>query len=77
MKRLRLLEALIYSRREDGLSCRHGVKPPLTHAIPCAHCLCMDLLEQTLFKMHISGQKSSEVSSNAGASKDQRDQGEI
>ena len=20
------------SRREDGLSCRHGVKPPLTHS---------------------------------------------
>ena len=24
-------EALTCSRREDGLSCRHGVKPPLTH----------------------------------------------
>ena len=25
------LEALTCYRREDGLSCRHGVKPPLTH----------------------------------------------
>ena len=25
-----LTEALTYSRREDGLSCRHCVKPPLT-----------------------------------------------
>ena len=23
----------IISRREDGLSCRHGVKPPLTHSL--------------------------------------------
>ena len=30
MKSLFLLEALTCSRREDGLSCRHGVKPPLT-----------------------------------------------
>ena len=26
-----LFEALTCSRREDGLSCRHRVKPPLTH----------------------------------------------
>ena len=25
--------ALTCSRREDGLSCRHGVKPPLTHSL--------------------------------------------
>ena len=30
MKGLWLLGALTCSRREDGLSCRHGVKPPLT-----------------------------------------------
>ena len=27
-----LFEALTCSRREDGLSCRHGFKPPLTHS---------------------------------------------
>ena len=27
-----LFDALTCSRREDGLSCRHSVKPPLTHA---------------------------------------------
>ena len=26
-------EALTCSRREDGLSCQHGVKPPLTHSL--------------------------------------------
>ena len=31
MKSWCLIEALTCSRREDGLSCRHGVKPPLTH----------------------------------------------
>ena len=30
MKGLWLLETLTCSCREDGLSCRHGVKPPLT-----------------------------------------------
>ena len=34
MKSLRLLEALTCSRREDGLSCRHGVNPPLTRSLP-------------------------------------------
>ena len=28
-----MLEALTCSRREDGLSCRHNVKPPLTHSL--------------------------------------------
>ena len=32
MKSLWLLEALTCSRRKDGLSCRHGVKP-LTHSL--------------------------------------------
>ena len=27
-----MFDALTYSRGEDGLSCRHGVKPPLTHS---------------------------------------------
>ena len=31
-----LFEALTCSRREDGLSCRHGVKPPLFHPGPQA-----------------------------------------
>ena len=26
------LETLTCSRGEDGLSCRHGIKPPLTHS---------------------------------------------
>ena len=26
-------EALTCSRREEGLSCQHGVKPPLTHSL--------------------------------------------
>ena len=33
MKNLWLLEALTCSRREDDLSCRHGVKPPHTHTL--------------------------------------------
>ena len=37
MKTLRLLEALTCSGREDGLSCPHAVKPPLTHSCPRAH----------------------------------------
>ena len=28
-----LFEALTCSRREDGLSCQHSVKPPLTHSL--------------------------------------------
>ena len=28
-----LAAAVTCSRREDGLSCRHGVKPPLTHSL--------------------------------------------
>ena len=33
MKSLWLLQALTCSRHEDGVSCRHGVKPPLTHSL--------------------------------------------
>ena len=37
-----LLYALLLtsSRREDGFSCRHGFKPPLTHCVCCMPC-CM------------------------------------
>ena len=27
------------NRREDGLSCRHGVKPPLTHSLAARNAL--------------------------------------
>ena len=41
-------EALTCSRSEDGLSCRHGVKPPLTHECHVVRCLCLTLFKHLI-----------------------------